>query len=358
MRWDRVLRLWGTILVLWMPAGCLDRSGQAPVKADKASAQDLSKPAPGPTRQELPKAFGPPSEQWGAALPPVKPPGNVRTEPITGYKTPAEYLLIPGDRYPGAVVAVSLPLDYAKRPGKSYPLLIAFGGAGECARTNPRDGSLAWLHYYRADEAEAALTRNVLHEGDFRHLATKAEINSFNRRLAARTYGGVILVCPSSPPLLSPPELEDPGYEVFIVKDLVPELLRRYRVMPRGMGVDGVSMGGARAMYYALKYPDLFFSIGSSQGAFRPFMPKYKELIDKNRDMLRDRPIQLVTSDKDPLAPSVRAMKDMLETEGVPVSFLNLTGPHDYIFNQGPGALSMLLFHSHAMRKRPSGPVR
>ena len=37
--------------------------------------------------------------------------------------------------------------------------------------------------------------------------------------------------------------------------------------------------------------------------------------------------------------------------------FLYLSGPHDYIFNQGPGALALLLFHDRALR-RPLGPVK
>ena len=276
----RALRWWWMILVLGMIAGCLDSSKQGHIKESTVSVQERPITAAEPKPQEAPRVGKQRPETKIAALPapvgvPAVPDRTVRTEPLNGYRTPAEYLLILNDRFPEAVVAVSLPLSYLKHPEKRYPLVIAFGGAGECIR-NPRDGALAWIHYYRADEAEAALTSNVLHEADFRHLAHKAEIDSFNRRLAAPPYDGVILACPSSPPLERGLEKEDPGYEAFIVQDLVPELLRRYRVMDRGMGVDGVSMGGARAMYYGLKYPNLFFSIGSSQGAFHSFLPKYQ----------------------------------------------------------------------------------
>ena len=28
-------------------------------------------------------------------------------------------------------------------------------------------------------------------------------------------------------------------------------------------------------------------------------------------------------------------------------------GPHDYVFNRGPGVLEMLLFHDRALRREP-----
>jgi hypothetical protein len=68
-------------------------------------------------------------------------------------------------------VAVSLPLDYEKHTARKYPLVIAFGGAGECARS-PKDGALAWLHYYKTDEAVRALANNRLTPEDFRRLIT------------------------------------------------------------------------------------------------------------------------------------------------------------------------------------------
>jgi iron(III)-salmochelin esterase len=355
--WNRLVPWLGVLLVFGLFAGCLDDSEQAPTKVIKPPQKERSieHPTEKPSR---PQTEGDPDTPLNlAAVPPRVLPKKPYTEALRGYKTPAEYLFIPSERFPDAVVAVTLPLDYAKQPNKRYPLVIAFGGAGECARI-PRDGALAWMHYYKADEAAAALSRNVLHEGDFRRLATSSEIQAFNRKLADKKYGGVILVCPSSPPLVSAVEMEEAGYEAFIIQDLVPELMRRYRVALGGIGVDGVSMGGARAMYYGLKYPDLFCSMGSSQGAFRPFLPIYKELADKNRETLKNRPVQLVTSDKDPLAPSVQAMRVLLEERGIRVSYLKLTGPHDYIFNQGPGALSLLLFHDRAFPRPAAGPVR
>ncbi|MFH0960519.1 MAG: alpha/beta hydrolase-fold protein [Pseudomonadota bacterium] len=278
-------------------------------------------------------------------------------EPVPGLKARSEFLFLNSNHMSDAVVVVTLPLDYQKHPDKKYPLVIAFGGAGECARP-PREGALAWAQYYRMDEAIKALTSNHLESVDFRGLVTPEQLTYFNNRLKKEPYSGVIVACPYSPLISNPREFEDPKYEHFIMDELVPLLKRRFRVEEGRVGVDGVSMGGARSMFFGLKYPMTFFSIGSSQGAFGPFMDTYSDLIRTNREILKKRPIQLVTSDGDGMAPSVKKMSALLNSEGIPHTYLNLTGPHDYIFNQGPGSISLLMFHNTAKPRQSTGPVK
>lgn len=271
-----------------------------------------------------------------------------RSEALDGYLTPAEYLTIDSRHVPGAVVAIMLPTGYDAADQKDYPLVIAFGGAGECAKP-PKQGALAWMHYYRSDEAVRALDHGNLTTRDFRGLVTPHGLADFNQRLKDRPYQGVILACPASPLLSAMARPEFPEYEAFVIQELVPALKKRYRVAKGRVGVDGVSMGGTRSMYYGFKYPELFASIGSVQGAFGAILDTYRDLIHKNRAALKDRSIQLVTSDADVMAPSVERLHRLLEEEGIPHAYLKLTGPHDYIFNQGPGALALLLFHSQAI---------
>lgn len=272
------------------------------------------------------------------------------TEKIPGYKTPAEYFSIPSRAYSQGIVAVSLPLDYEKEPAKKYPLVIVFGGAGECART-PRQGALAWMHYYKTDEAVLALHGNRLASENLRGLATPAELGDFNRRLRRHPYKGVILACPSTPLAFSQVGPELPEIEEYVMNELIPALKSRYRVADEAIGVDGVSMGGARSMYYGLKYPEVFSSVGSVQGAFGPYLDLYRHLAKTNAKSLNKRAIQLVTSDRDAMKPSVEAMHRLLLECQIPHSYRVLTGPHDYLFNQGPGAISLLIFHNQALRR-------
>jgi predicted esterase len=276
-------------------------------------------------------------------------------EKLHGYETPAEYLTIDSVhcRRP-MVAAVSLPLDYDRHPKKRYPLVIAFSGASECARS-PRDGCLAWIDYYKADEAVKTLEDSHLERKDFRGLVTAEQLRLFNQRLKRHPYKGIILVCPYSPPttLTSP---ESSAYEAFVMKELIPTLKKRYRVT--FVGVDGVSMGGARALYYGFKYPGVFSSIGAVQGAFGPFLEIYRSLVKRNRKTLTHRSIQLVTSDRDVMASSVERMHKILKAAGIPHYYSVLTGPHAYVFNQGPGSLALLEFHNRVLSVRDRGPVR
>lgn len=302
----------------------------------------------------------PESHRKGGVAAPLTRAGSkdtVTVKKIPGYKTPAEYFMVPSKNYPEAVAVVTLPKDYSKRPDKHYPLVIAFGGAGECARP-PSDGSLAWMHYYKTDEAVDALSDNTLEEDDFRGLVMPAHLREFNERLEKNPYEGIILVCPSSPPLSHVGGVEFPWYEAYIMDDLIPALKKRYRVAQDRLGVDGVSMGGTRSLYFGFKYPDVFSSIGAVQGAVGGHIDEYKDLIDRNREKLKNRSLQLVTSDRDYLAPSVRKMHRLLLAEKIPHLYYMLTGPHDYIFNQGPGSVALLVFHNEALNGKPVGPVK
>ncbi len=292
------------------------------------------------------------------APPPISTTGHAPgVEKFSGYRTPGECLVLRSRNFSDAVVAVTLPEDYYSSPNKKYPLVIAFGGAGECAKP-PRSGALAWMHYYQTDEAVEALSKNHLAAGNFKGLVSPSRLSEYNAGLKKHPYRGIILACPYSPPLSPLQGLESPNYEKYIVEELIPELERRYRVASGDIGVDGVSMGGSRSMYYGFKYPEVFRSVGSIQGAFGPYFDLYADLVKKNRGTLQERSIQLVTSDGDVMAPAVARMHQLLKANGIPHKYLVLTGPHDYIFNQGPGSIALLVFHDKALHDRPEGPVR
>jgi len=345
-------------------AGCSSRD-ESPSKTVPAPA--ISRKAPPAENSHDQKAATPldlkvesgkqpdPVREKFASLPRLPAPREPAVEKLKGYKTQGEYFIINSVNFRDPIVAVTLPAGYEKHPEKRYPLVIAFGGAGECAKP-PREGALAWMHYYKTDEAVHALQRNRLSARDFRGLVSEAHLKAFNRRLKQRPYEGLILVCPYSPPLPFGGGRELPEYEAYIIDELIPALKKRYRVDPARIGVDGVSMGGARAIYYGFKYPEIFASIGSLQGAFGSFMDAYAELVRAKGDVLKKRSIQLVTSDKDPLAPSIEKLHRLLAAKGISHRYHVLTGPHDYIFNQGPGSIALLVFHNEVLKYGTAGP--
>lgn len=339
------------------PSGTTDRKGEE--EKHGATGNEGVKPEQGPRKAPLGAESLSRQARSRPHLPPPVPKmtSDPSVEKIDGYRTPGECLVLRSRHFPDAVVAVTLPEDYYRRPEKTYPLVVAFGGAGECAKP-PRSGALAWMHYYQTDEAVQALSRNRLVAEDFRGLVNPAQLNQYNTELAQYRYRGIILACPYSP-LLSPLQgLEFPNYEKYVMEELIPELERRYRIRSGDIGVDGVSMGGSRSMYYGFKYPEVFKSVGSIQGAFGPYFDIYADLVKKNRSTLKERSIQLVTSDGDVMAPSVARLHRLLEDNGIPHKYLVLTGPHDYIFNQGPGSIALLVFHNSALRDRTAKPIQ
>ncbi len=66
------------------------------------------------------------------------------------------------------------------------------------------------------------------------------------------------------------PVLKNRNYEDYIVKDLIPYVEKKYRVISTRHGriIAGLSMGGYGAIKFALKYPSMFFLAGSFSGAF------------------------------------------------------------------------------------------
>lgn len=269
---------------------------------------------------------------------------------LEGFELEAELVTLSGRGGDRHAAVVMLPADYRRRPLARYPLLVAFGGAGESAR-EPEEGARAWVDFYDADEAALALRRGRLDADDFRGLASAATVEAFNDRLERRGYRGLIVLCPWAPLLSADTPIDDPDYERSVMDELVPAVVERYRVEPDAIGVDGVSMGGARAMYFGLKHAGRFRTIGAIQGAFGRHLALYERLIEQHRGVLERRSIQLVTSDGDGLRPAVRAMSALLEQQGIEHRFRLLEGPHDYIFNRGPGSIAMLLFHDGALRE-------
>lgn len=353
-------------LLLMIIPGCFDYKGGRSIESDLRESTGIRVEEKGPPESRDPQRETEKIDKIGPRIsaldkrpsePAIKPPIEPVIEKLDGYGVWSEYFMIPSKRNPDAVTAVTLPEDYFDKPGRNYPLVLVFGGAGECARP-PRQGALAWVDYYSTDEAIMALGSGQLKPSDFKGLAKSKEVRYFNEALNRKPYQGVILACPASPPLMVVKGVEYKDYEDYIIRELIPALKAHYRVGKAAVGIDGVSMGGARSMYYGLKYPEIFRSIGSVQAAVGPFMDQYKELAINNREILKSRQIQMVTSDRDPMARSVERMRNMLRKLGIPVRFMRLTGPHDYIFNEGPGAISLLIFHDSALWSLERGPQK
>lgn len=101
------------------------------------------------------------------------------------------------------------------------------------------------------------------HSGDFRSWTKLADLQSL-----ANAYG-FILVCPDGLKkswYLNSPDKDSVQYEDFFFKELLPKINKNYQTDQTKLFVTGYSMGGYGAMYYFIKYPDVFLSAGSTSG--------------------------------------------------------------------------------------------
>ncbi|MDR2406122.1 MAG: DUF459 domain-containing protein [Deltaproteobacteria bacterium] len=55
-------------------------------------------------------------------------------------------------------------------------------------------------------------------------------------------------------------------YEDYVINELIPDILVRFKADPQRLGIMGISMGGHGALTLALKHPGLFKSVGSLSG--------------------------------------------------------------------------------------------
>lgn len=79
------------------------------------------------------------------------------------------------------------------------------------------------------------------------------------------------------------PFVKNRNYENYIIKELIPYVEKKYRVIStkHGRVIAGLSMGGYGAIKFAIKYPNLFYFVGSFSGAFR-----WPSMIEKNKSLI------------------------------------------------------------------------
>jgi hypothetical protein len=235
-----------------------------------------------------------------------------------------------------------------------YPLLIALHGRGESNR-GLDVGARGWTRDYYLDRAFARLRRPPLTRDDIFQIGTQDYVRQLNERVTAHPFRGLVVACPYTPDILGTKDLgaAEP-FAAFLVEHLIPKLRSSYPVdpSPSATGIDGVSLGGRVALLAGLSRIDSFGAIGTLQAAVRaPEVAPIAEIATRAmRGRAKPIPLRLLTSDDDPFRPALQALSQTLNGQGVKTEFVQVAGPHDYIFNQGPGSYEMLMWHDRALR--------
>ncbi len=252
----------------------------------------------------------------------------------------------PSDLYPTAQLAL-----VAKEPGA--PILVALHGRGESGRGLEK-GARGWRDDYWLDAADARLKAPPLVDADFQDFVTRDRLAAINASLAKEPYRGLNVVTPYAPHDQGDGVTGARSFAGWIAKVLLPrarEEIGASADVP--CAIDGVSMGGRLAIYAGLTDPATFRGLGGLQPAIhssRDDMEKLVTLAKARAALPSMPPVRLVSSEQDPFLESVQEFGAALGAAEVPHSVLVTPGPHDYVWNRGPGAIEMLLWHERALR--------
>ncbi len=239
-------------------------------------------------------------------------------------------------------------------PQARFPLLIALHGRGE-SNHGLDVGAWGWVHDYWLDRAISRLHRPPLDQDALQRLPDPRTIEQMNADLQTRPFHGLIVACPYTPDILKTRDLGAAElFGHFVTDTLLPSLRNTYPIVNdrHATGVDGVSLGGRVALLVGLARPDVFGAVGSLQAALDDdealaFAERARQAMDKVQGDLR---IRVLTSDADPFQPAIAALARAAAMKNVSLRYDEVTGPHDYAFNRGPGAYEMLLWHDRVLR--------
>ncbi len=237
-------------------------------------------------------------------------------------------------------------------PGEKYPLLIALHGRGEAMKP-PLEGSMGWPRDYALVRAVSRLCNPPLTALDFETFVEAPHLADANRALGVLPFQGLVVLCPHLPDVDTRDPKRIDEFTSFLFREVVPRAVRELPVLddPKRTGIDGVSLGGAAALWTGLRSPERFGTVGTLQPAIgEGDAPAIADALAKARDKNPKLAFRLLTSDGDYFRGAVEAADKALQARGLAHDFAVVPGPHDYPFNRGPGALEMLLWHDRLLR--------
>jgi iron(III)-salmochelin esterase len=240
-------------------------------------------------------------------------------------------------------VAVTYPRRASHDSGEQrFPVLIALHGRGE-ARKSPKDGAMGWFRDYELLRALTRIEAPPLNHADFRGFVDPARLAHINGELAAKPYGGLIVVCPYLPDIDMQKPAQASAYGRYLVNTLLPEIHARTPSLKgaASLAIDGVSLGGATALQVGFEHPNVFGSVGGIQPAIQSAdTSMWVDRAARARSRNAAQKLRLLTSSQ-----------DYFRDQGQSHKFLEVPGPHDYVFNQGPGAYELLYFHERMLAR-------
>ena len=236
-------------------------------------------------------------------------------------------------------------------PQARFPVLVALHGRGEAVKP-PAEGALGWPRDYAMIHAIDRLRAPPLRDVDYLGFAEAPRVKDANASLAARPYGGAVVVCPWLPDLRFPATGDLADYARFVRDTLLPRVRRETPALasPEATGIDGVSLGGVAALRIGLTCPETFGAVGGIQPAIMEAQnSEWTTLAQAARAARPSMKLRLLTSHEDYFHDAIVGVSRSWTAAGIAHDFADVPGPHDYVFNRGPGSLELLLWHDRAL---------
>ncbi|HTJ80782.1 MAG TPA: alpha/beta hydrolase-fold protein [Polyangiaceae bacterium] len=240
---------------------------------------------------------------------------------------------------------------YAPDAAKGWPVLVALHGRGEAGR-GLDVGAHGWRDDYDLDGRRARLESPPLSAADAGDFLPPERLESINASLAKTPWRGLAVVCPYTPvPTGRDVESVRP-FARFVTGPLLEKAAELVggRVRREATGIDGVSMGGRYALLVGWTRPEVFGAVGALQPAIHEDEADDLAELALTAKKRSAQMVRLVTSEDDPFLEPTRALAAALAKRGVAHRLVVAKGPHDYVWNRGPGSIELLAFHERVLR--------
>lgn len=237
-------------------------------------------------------------------------------------------------------------------PGSTdWPALVALHGRGEAGR-GLEAGARGWRDDYDLDLVRERMAKGEIASADTKDMHPRDRLQAINASLAKNPWVGLVLICPYTPVPAGRSAESARAFGRFVVESLLPRVgeLRGAPLARDKTGIDGVSMGGRYALQLGFSFAEHFASVGSMQPALQPEEAGSFASMAGAASKHVTQQLHLVSSEEDPFLEATRALDSAYAARGLKHQLIVTSGPHDYVWNRGPGATEMLFFHERALR--------
>jgi hypothetical protein len=237
--------------------------------------------------------------------------------------------------------------------GDRFPVVVALHGRGEAVKA-PADGAMGWPRDYAMVHAIDRLRAPPLAAADYEGLVDAARMADLNARLAARPFAGLVVVCPHLPDVRPATTGDVSAYTRFLIDVLLPRVRAETPALaaPESTGIDGVSLGGVVALRIGLANPEAFGAVGGIQPAVQEGQnADWTALAQAARARRAGLGLRLLTSHDDYFHDGIAGLSRAWRAAGIAHDYADVPGPHDYIFNRGPGSIELLTWHDRVLAR-------